>query len=97
MSPALAGRFFTTEPPGKAPKCVLNGFYSLFTFGCTESSLLCKDFLYLWRVGTTLCCRVRASNKAASLVVEHGLQVHGVQQLWHKGSAAVLCSRAHTP
>ena len=27
----------------------------------------------------------------ASLVVEHGLQVHGLQQLWHGGSVVVAC------
>ena len=39
MSPALAGGFFTTEPPGKAPVCmVLDGFpnrildFSFFIF-----------------------------------------------------------------
>ena len=27
----------------------------------------------------------------ASLVVEHGLQAHGLQQLWHAGSVVVAC------
>ena len=26
VSPALAGRFFTTMPPGKPPKCIANQF-----------------------------------------------------------------------
>ena len=28
LSPALAGRFFTTEPPGKPPKCIQ--YYQLY-------------------------------------------------------------------
>ena len=41
MSPALAGRFFTTEPPGKAPKCVLKGFYLLMYLFLAALSLHC--------------------------------------------------------
>ena len=32
MSPALAGRFSTTAPPGKPPLCLLIGKFSPFTF-----------------------------------------------------------------
>ena len=58
----------------------------IFIFGCIGSSLLRAGFLYLWRAGATLGCRVRASHcggfsccKAralsvrASVVVAHGL------------------------
>ena len=36
--------------------------YYLFIFGCIVSSLLHSGFLYLQRVGVTLCCSVRASH-----------------------------------
>ena len=49
---------------------------NLFIYGCVGSSLLRVSFLQLWRAGT-------------SLVVEHGLQVCGLQQLWHMGSVVV--------
>ena len=64
----------------------------LFIFGCVGSSLLCAGFLWLRRAGATLCCGVQAS-----LVAEHGLQAHGLQQLWLAGSrvqAQQLCARA---
>ena len=53
---------------------------SLLAFGCTGSSLLCVDFLQLWRAGATLCCNVLASVAGASLdtgpvAVAHGCLV----------------------
>ena len=52
--------------------------------GCAESSLLCKGFLWLWRVGATVCCVRGLFIEVASLVVEHGLQPQGFSScdLW---------------
>ena len=52
--------------------------------GCAESSLLCKGFLWLWRVGATVCCVRGLFTEVASLVVEHGLQPQGFSScdLW---------------
>ena len=50
MSPALAGGFLTTVPPGKP----LSYFINLFIHGCVGSSFLCKGSLQLWQAGTTL-------------------------------------------
>ena len=51
MSPAWAGRFFTTEPPGKP----IFSFFFLITMylfiGCTGSSLL-HGLSLIWQVGT---------------------------------------------
>ena len=58
-------------------------------FGCVGSSLLHAGFLQLWRVGATLPCGAQILIAVASLVAEHGLQAHRLQQLWHVGSVVV--------
>ena len=45
MSPALAGRFLTTAPPGKPLFYRFFLKFILFTFGCVGSSLLHAGFL----------------------------------------------------
>ena len=57
----------------------------LFIFGCVESQLLHAGFLQLWRAGLLFIAVHRLLIVVASLVVEHGLQVHRLQQLWHAG------------
>ena len=75
----------------------INLFY-LFIFGCVGSSLLRTGFLQLQRVGTTLCCGVRASHCGGfsccmqSTGSRHmGFSSCGTraQQLWRMGLVAL--------
>ena len=66
---------------------LINLFY-LFTFGCV-GSLLHAGFLQLRRAGLLFVVVCRLLIAVASLVAEHRLQVHGLQQLWHTGSVVV--------
>ena len=50
-----------------------------FLFGCTESSLLCQDFLYLGQAGLLLLVVHRLLIAVTSRVVERRLQVCGLQ------------------
>ena len=65
-------------------------FIYSFIFGCFGSSLLCAGFLWLWQVGTTLCCGTWASHCSSffccgaralgtrdSVVAAHGLSCCG--------------------
>ena len=46
--------------------------FNFFCFcGYSQSSLLCKGFLWLWRVGSS-CCRAQAQS-SSTVVVAHGL------------------------
>ena len=46
VSPALAGGFLTTAPPGKSPGLFFFFFLNfLFIYGCAGSSFLCEGFL----------------------------------------------------
>ena len=69
VSPALAGRFFTTEPPGKPCVCIfkLNGFFLavLGLCGCTGFSLV-------------------AESRSYSLAVVHGLAALAVLDAEHR-------------
>ena len=87
--------------------CDLSSFYLfiylyfiLFIFGCIRSSLLSVGFLYLQRVGATLCCRARASHcggfsccgarapgARASVVVACGLSSCGSRAPEHRLSS----------
>ena len=61
---ALAGRFFTPEPPGTP--------IYLFTLGCTGSSLLCSGFFCgEWELLLPVFRRLLIT--VASLVAKHGL------------------------
>lgn len=42
-------------------------------------------FPWLWRVGASLHCGVRAAHCRGFLVLNFGLQSHGLQQLWQWG------------
>ena len=65
-------------------------FIYLFLFSAASGLCCCAQaFLQLRRAGATLRCCARASHWVASLVSEHGLQVHGLQSLWHVGSVVV--------
>ena len=82
MSPALAGGFPTTAPPGK-PKLYFYLFFFyfifliylfyLFIFGCVGSSLLRKGFSSCDEHGLLLVAVRGLLIAVASLVVEHGL------------------------
>ena len=68
--------------------CFLNKFIYLLIyliFGCFGSSLLHAGFLQLLRGGLLFVAVHRLLIAVASLVAEHGLQAHGLQQLWHMG------------
>ena len=69
MSPALAGRFFTTEPPGKPSYYY---FFNDFIFGST-GSLLLLGLSSPWRIGATPAAVLGFLVAAASLVLEQGL------------------------
>ena len=60
----------------------------LFILGCIGSLLLHAGFLQLQRAGATLVAVCGLLIAVASLVVEHSLQVCGLQQLWLTGSRA---------
>ena len=68
VSPALAGGFLTTVPPGKPMDSSFFFFFKLFIyylfiiliFGCVGASFLCVGFLQLRRVGATLHRGARA-------------------------------------
>ena len=70
VSPALAGRFLTTAPPGKPynpfffffKEIHVLLFIYLFIYGCVESSFLREGFLQLRQAGTTLHRGARASH-----------------------------------
>ena len=64
--------------------------FFFLNFGCVGSSLLHAGFLQLRRAGAILLIAM------ASLVAEHQLQVHGLQQLWHAGSRAQALQLWHT-
>ena len=73
MSPALAGGFLTTVPPGKS-KAFLKKLIYLFIFGCIGSSLLRVRFSLIVESGGLLFTVVHGLLIAvASLVAEHGL------------------------
>ena len=74
MSPALADRFYANEPPGKAPKCVLNGFYFLIYLFLAALSLHCfaRTFSTCGEWGLLLVAVCGLPIEVASLV-EHGL------------------------
>ena len=91
VSPALAGRFSTTAPPGKPPVCFFNilSIY-LFIFGWVGAARR----LSLVGGGATLRCGARASHCSgfscrgaralglrASVVVAHGLSSCGLWAL----------------
>ena len=58
-----------------------------FIFGCTESLLLCVGLWVATSGGSSVAvCRLLVA--VPSLVVEHGLQVRGLQWLWDLSSAA---------
>ena len=59
-------------------------FCFCFLFVCVGSSLLRVGFLQLRLIAV---CRLLIA--VASLVAEHGLQAHRLQQLWHVGSVVV--------
>ena len=68
MSPALAGGFLTTAPPGKSPCSVFdlkgNGFSaSLFIYLFLKFIL----FIYLFLAVLGLCCCVRAFSSCGEL------------------------------
>ena len=74
VSPALAGRFSTTAPPGKPPLLHLKKFFfNLLIFylliyifsGCVGSSLLRTGFLKLQQAGAALHGGARASHCGA--------------------------------
>ena len=95
MSPALAGRFLTTVPPGQSQFStffLLQIYLLIFIFGCVGSSLLHVGFLQLQPAGATLCCgawashcggfsccRARALGTWASVVVAQGLSSCGAR------------------
>ena len=64
---------------------------NLFIYFLAALGLHCcvRAFLQLRRAGATLRCSVWASQAVARLVVEHGLQAGGLQQLRHAGSVVV--------
>ena len=53
-------------------------FY-LFIFGCVGSSLLCAGFPSCGEWGPLFVVVRELLTEVASLVAEHGLQVHGLQ------------------
>ena len=59
--------------------------FNIIYFGHTRSSLLCSGFLQLQWALAPLCCGAPASH-SGFFIVEHGLQVFAVLQLWHKAS-----------
>ena len=104
VSPALAGRFLTTAPPGKSSTAVLK--HVQFSFFLNRNLL----FIYLFNsfilaaLGLRCCAWAFSSCgerrllfvavhrlliAVASLTVEHGLQARGLQQLRHSGSVVV--------
>ena len=94
VSPALAGGFLTTAPPGKPPFIFI--FYFLFLkifiyffiiFGCVGSSFLCEAFSSCGKRGPFFITVRRPLTIAASLVAEHRLQT---RRLSSCGSRAQL-------
>ena len=80
--------------------CILNFFDFVFIFGCSRSSLPCVGFLAVVSRGYSLIVvRGLLIAVVASLLAEHGLQAHGLQQLVHVGSVIVArelsCSAAY--
>ena len=63
--------------------------HTLFTFGYAGSSLLQEGSLQLQRVGSTFIVVHGLLTVMTSLVSEHRLQAHGLQQLQHTGSVVV--------
>jgi len=59
----------------------------LFVFGCAGSLLLCRLSLVMASWGYPLVEVHRLLTVVASLVVEHGFWVFGLQQLQHVSSA----------
>ena len=68
----------------------------LFIFGCVGSSLLHRAFSSCGEQGLLLVVVCRLLIAVASLVAEHGLQVHGIQQLWPAGSRVQAQQLWHT-
>ena len=66
-----------------------NLFIYLFIFSCVGSSLLHAGFLQLRQAGLFFVVVRGLLIAVASLVAEHGLQAHGLQQLWLSGSVVV--------
>ena len=64
-------------------------YFSLFIFGCAGSSLLRGPSPVAARGGPPLAVARGPLIAVASPVVEHRLQVSGLQQLWHVGSVVV--------
>ena len=65
-------------------------FLYLFILGCTGSLLLCAGFLQLQRAGLLFVVVHGLLTAVASLVAEHKLQAHGLQQLQLKCSGVVV-------
>ena len=89
VSPTLAGRFFTTEPPGKPTNLI---FFNFIYFGCAGSSLLCGLFPAALIGGFSLVGVCRLPIAMASLV---GAQrpvlasVAAAPRLWSTGPIIV--------
>ena len=63
----------------------LINLFILFIYGCIGSLLLHVGFLQLQQAGATLLAVCGLLTAVASLVEEHGLQAHGLQQLKQTG------------
>ena len=61
----------------------------LLSFGCAGSSLLCGLFSGCREWGQLSGCGAQALTAGASLAVDAGSRVCGLQQLYHMGSVAV--------
>ena len=84
-SPALAGKFFTTEPPGKP---LLTGTHSHlkhspFSFSPHPSYVICY---------VSICVGINSMDRAAWRVTVHGVQ--GVERDWLTEHAGVGVERA---
>ena len=99
VSPALAGRFLTTAPPGKpyplplqcqiCPSlCSFFIFIYLFIYGCVGSSFLCEGFLPLRQAGATLHRGARASHYRGLSCCGAQAPDAQAQQLWPTGPVA---------
>ena len=106
VSPALAGRFSTTAPPGKPLFYFLKIFLNLFF----KKNLFCY-FILFWlcwvlpvahglfsgcgEQGPHLTALRGPLTAGAPPAAEYGLQARRPQQLWHTGSVVVFsCSAA---
>ena len=56
VSPALAGRFFTTEPPGKPETEVYTILYKHMTFDWKDMMFFSPKYKKFWSSKSMLCC-----------------------------------------